>query len=235
VPQSIEEPQQCYDINVAGTSNMLEAARAHLVSTFIFSSSAAVYGPYEGQCYENQSCNPTSPYGTSKLIGELLCMQYRTHYNIATVALRYFNVWGERQNPHGPYASAMARFSHSIQHNMPITIFGDGSQTRDFISVVQVVEANLNLGMTAPRLTDKLADKPIFNIATGKSVSIVNLLDQLKKQYPHYSGTISFLPARPGDIKHSGGSNKAYRAALGITSNQRPHRRNSIVRSSSHF
>jgi len=210
VPESVEKPQACFDINITGTNNLLEAARLHSAHTFVFSSSAAVYGPRDGVCSETLPCNPTSPYGTSKRIGELLCMQYRTNYNLATVALRYFNVWGARQNPHGPYAGAMARFSYNMQHNIPITIFGDGSQTRDFIPVSQVIEANLNLGMQAKNLVSD----PIFNIATGKSISIVKLLDQLKKQYPHYTGTISFLPARPGDILHSSANIKAYLAAL---------------------
>jgi UDP-glucose 4-epimerase len=246
VPESIEKPQACFDININGTNNLLEAARLHRTHTFVFSSSAAVYGPISGLCSETLHCNPTSPYGTSKRIGELLCMQYRTNYNLATVALRYFNVWGARQNPHGPYAGAMARFSYNMEHNLPITIFGDGSQTRDFIPVAQVVEANLNLGMRAAyfmptNLTSKshtLANSqiinratnsslssstdtsnpysrdPIFNIATGKSISLLKLLDQLRKQYPHYTNTISFLPARPGDIQHSSANIKAYLAAL---------------------
>jgi UDP-glucose 4-epimerase len=104
-----------------------------------------------------------------------------------------------------------------MQHNLPITIFGDGSQTRDFIHVSQVVDANLNMGMRAHNFghntnSPDFTSSPIFNIATGKSISIVKLLDQLKKQYPHYSGTISFLPARPGDIQHSSANIKAYLA-----------------------
>jgi UDP-glucose 4-epimerase len=216
VPESIEKPQACFDINITGTQNLLEAARLQKSHTLVFSSSAAVYGPYEGQCSESLPCKPSSPYGTSKRIGELLCMQYRTNYNLATVALRYFNVWGARQNPHGPYAGAMARFNYNMLHNLPITIFGDGSQTRDFIPVSQIIDANLNLGMRAKNLVTR---DPIFNIATGKSISILKLLDQLKKQYPQYTGTISFLPARPGDIQHSSANIKAYLAAL-----EREHR-----------
>jgi nucleoside-diphosphate-sugar epimerase len=126
VPQSIKEPDVCHRTNVDGTFNMLEAARRNGVDSFVFSSSAAVYGPHEGICSENTPIAPTSPYGFSKYIGEQYCHQYKTNFNISTAALRYFNVWGERQNPNGAYAAAVAKFTQHMKENTPITIFGDG-------------------------------------------------------------------------------------------------------------
>ncbi len=195
VPHSFIDPTLCHKVNVDGTFNILQAARQNNVSRVIFSSSAAVYGPHEGVCSEKTACNPTSPYGFSKLIGEYYCMQYRTNFNLSTVALRYFNVWGARQNSDGPYSSAVAQFSQKMKQNKPITIFGDGKQTRDFVSVGDVADANILLGMHAPQLKES-----VFNIASGKSITILNLIDELKKQFPDYTGSIQFAPARSGDV-----------------------------------
>lgn len=200
VPDSIQNPAHCYKTNVDGTFNILHAAHMNGVPRFIFSSSAAVYGTYEGICSENSTpCKPNSPYGFSKLIGEQLCAQYRTNYNVATVALRYFNVWGDGQNPNGAYAAVVAKFSDNMARNIPITIFGDGLQTRDFVHVSSIVNANLVMGMNA----DTLQDNYIFNIGTGKSITLLELIEQLKQQYPSYDEQTIFLPTRPGDVHHS--------------------------------
>ena len=198
VPQSIEAPKECYDINVNGTLNLLEAARTHNVERFIFSSSAAVYGPTDTLCTEETSLNPQSPYGYSKLIGELYCQQYAKNFGMNTVILRYFNVWGERQSPNGAYAAVVAKFVNQMRENLPITIFGDGQQTRDFVPVKEVAHANLKLGMMAHAIPGQL-----FNIATGKSVTLLELIDQLKKDFPYYKHSINFAPVRSGDIKSS--------------------------------
>lgn len=108
VPESIKKPYQCHDINIQGTVNLLEAARRNNVNTFVFSSSAAVYGQREGICSEVSTTAPTSPYGFSKLIGELYCKQYAHVFDMNTVILRYFNVYGAGQNPNGPYAAVVA-------------------------------------------------------------------------------------------------------------------------------
>ena len=139
VPQSLQEPALCHEVNVTGTQNLLEAARIHNVQRFIFSSSCAVYGQQTTPCSEQTPCNPTSPYAYSKLIGELLCQQYARVFKAPTLCLRYFNVIGERQNPYGPYAGVYAKFSDLMQQQSPVTIFGDGNQTRDFVAVQEVV------------------------------------------------------------------------------------------------
>jgi nucleoside-diphosphate-sugar epimerase len=156
-----------------------------------------VYGNTEELCHEDMPCNPQSPYGFSKRIGELLCQQYSASYNLETVILRYFNVYGPRQNTAGAYASARAKFSYLMKHNMPITIYGDGLQTRDFIHVEEVAQANLTTGVAS------IAPGDIFNIASGRSITLLELINQLKEQFPDYNQKIHFAPARPGDLKHS--------------------------------
>jgi len=198
VADSVENPTACHHINVDGTFNMLEAACKAGVKRFVFSSSAAVYGNIEGLCSENTPCLPVSPYGFSKRIGELYCQQYAHVLGLETVVLRYFNVFGPRQNPRGAYAGVVAKFNQHMRENKPITIYGDGKQTRDFVPVEAVVNANITLGAhTAIKPGD------IYNVATGQSISIIELVDRLRQQYPHFSGEIKFEPARASDISDS--------------------------------
>lgn len=199
VPQSIEQPRLCHHVNVDGTFNLLEAGRRSNVKRFVFSSSSAVYGQQEFQCSEDTPCSPQSPYGFSKLMGELCCKQYAQSFGLETVILRYFNVFGLRQNPHNPYAAAIAKFMHCMQHNIPITIYGDGQQTRDFVPIEHVVFANLLAGM----LPAEQVCGQVFNIATGHSTSLLTMIEKLKEQFPHYAHAITFKPARKGDIRHS--------------------------------
>lgn len=200
VPDSVVSPALCHATNVTGTFNLLEACRLHAITRFIFSSSAAVYGPYEGICHENSPCNPMSPYGLSKYIGERYCALYTQLYGIQTIALRYFNVYGDRQSPHHPYAGVVAQFRHRLAHDLPITIYGDGSQTRDFVPVSYVVEAN----MCAAHHVSNNLNARIINVASGKSISLLSMLQHLQeKEFPNYKGTIYFAPARSGDIHHS--------------------------------
>ena len=197
VPLSIQKPQLCHEINVNGTFNLLEAARINKVKKLLLSSSSAVYGDTTTPCHEQMSCNPVSPYGFSKLIDELICQQYSSTYGIETIILRYFNVYGPRQNPHSSYAGVVAKFNHNMQHNKPITIYGDGLQKRDFIHVNKVVQANLALARS------NIGSGEIFNIATGTSITLLDLIEQLKKEHPLYNNDIRFEPARLGDLKIS--------------------------------
>ncbi|MBS1986638.1 NAD-dependent epimerase/dehydratase family protein [Candidatus Dependentiae bacterium] len=208
VPGSMSDPTLCQNTNVIGTMNMLEACRQEGVERFILSSSAAVYGPQEEVCVETMQCAPTSPYGYSKWIGELLCQQYARCFGLKSICLRYFNVHGPRQNPAGAYAGAVAKFTFNMQHDLPITIFGDGTQTRDFIGVKHVAQANLQLALLDAEL---MTGQP-YNIATGHSISLLELIAQLKQEFPDYNKTITFAPARPGDIAHSAADCSAYQA-----------------------
>ncbi len=195
VPGSQAEPLNCYNINIQGTVNILEAARINKVKNFVFSSSSAVYGNQDGVCTEDLKCEPTSIYGVTKLIGELYCDQYQKSFGINTVCLRYFNVYGERQVVDGPYAAVYVKFQNALKNNQKITIFGTGLQQRDFVPVSKIVEYNLKAAIRAHSISGE-----VFNVASGKSVTILNLFENLKKQFPEYSQTVDFLPARSGDI-----------------------------------
>lgn len=212
VPGSVQDPQSCHQTNVDGTFNLLHAAQKHGIKRFVFSSTSSVYGPREDQCVETDThLNPVSPYGATKLMGELYCTQFTLLYNLNCVMLRYFNVYGPRQNPHSQYAAVVAKFEYHMKRNEPITIFGDGSQTRDFVSVNEVVHANLLNGMAE----EKIVAGQIYNIGTGKSISVLELAEDMKKQYPNYTGATKFEPARDGDVKHTQMSAKKYETLKG--------------------
>ena len=209
VPGSVKDPQGCHETNVDGTFHILQAAKKHTIKRVVFSSTSAIYGPREDTCSETDAhLNPISPYGATKLMGELYCKQYTQLYNVPCVMLRYFNVYGPRQNPHSQYAAIVAKFQYHMERNEPITIYGDGSQTRDFVSVHEVVLANLLVGM-APQ---ELVAGQLYNIGTGNSISILELASQMKKQYPHYTAATKFADARDGDVKHTQMSAQKYHA-----------------------
>lgn len=199
VPDSVARPELCHAINVDGTFNILNAARMNKVEKFIFSSSSAVYGNIDHPVSEDDICNPSSPYGISKYIDELLCKQFSTHYGLLTLILRYFNVYGPRQDPNAAYAAVVAKFTDCMQQNKSITVFGNGLQTRDFIHVYDVALANVIGGM---KLDDQ-SNEQIFNIASGKSVTLLDLIEELKKEYPHYTQKTLFAPKRSGDVMHT--------------------------------
>lgn len=198
VPASLENPYLYHKVNSEATCYLLEACRINSVKNFIFSSSSSVYGHHQKKCSESAFCSPNSPYGYSKLMAEFYCKEYAKLFNINTVILRYFNVFGERQNSNGPYACVVAKFREQLKNNQPITIFGDGTQTRDFIHVSEIVQANLKIGICADMLKGE-----IFNIATGKSIMLLTLLDNLRKEFPNWNQEVIFAPERAGDIKHS--------------------------------
>ena len=197
VAESVKNPKVCYDINVQGTAHMLEACRKNDVKNFVFSSSSAVYGQKNGLCNEDDPVDPQSPYASSKYDGETLCKEYAQTTNMNIAILRYFNVYGERQSADGSYAAVVARFSQQLKTGQPVTIFGDGKQTRDFIHVSQVAQANALLGMRDDLKGD------VFNVGSGKSITILELIEQLEKELNVKSAELTFSPARQGDIVHS--------------------------------
>jgi len=199
VPKSLEAPYECHETNVEGTFNLLESARINGTERFVFSSSSAVYGATEKPCVETMPCNPESPYGFSKLIGELYCKQFAHNFGLDTICLRYFNVFGERQNPQGDYAAVVAKFKEQIHNNRPITIFGDGLQKRDFVPVATVVDANIQLGA----LPKEQLRGDVVNIGSGKSITLLELIDMLAQEHPEYAQQIRFAAARPGDLRYS--------------------------------
>jgi UDP-glucose 4-epimerase len=194
VPQSIKYPALCEKINIDGTYNLLEACKINNIQTFIFSSSASVYGEKTEKCHEDDLPNPQSPYAKSKLLGEKLCKEYARDHKINTASLRYFNVYGPRQSFESAYSGVVAKFKHNLLNGKAITIYGNGKQKRDFIHVSQVALANLLIGSCT-----NLGGE-IFNIATGRSVTLLEMLSQLEKDTNRKNIEILFQPARKGDI-----------------------------------
>jgi len=194
VPYSFQYPVLCKQINIMGTKNLLHGCKVNNVRNFVFSSSAAVYGNKNDECNENDKPNPESPYAKSKLIGEQLCKEYSQKYGTNTVCLRYFNVYGDRQSTTSQYSGVVAIFKYNMQHNKPLIIYGNGKQSRDFIHVSKVVDANLRAGLAQNMQGE------VFNIASGKSITLLELIEQLETENNLRATNISFVPARTGDI-----------------------------------
>ncbi len=200
VPQSMDEPQSCFDVNISGTSLLFDAARKAGVSRAVVASSAAVYGESEAlPLLEDTPLQPKSPYAVSKRVNEMYAELFTNSFGFEVVALRYFNVYGPRQRPDSMYAAAVPIFARRLLDTKPVTIFGDGGQTRDLINVHDVVRANL-LASEHPKAAGQ-----VFNICTGVETRLLDLLDVLYELLPH-SPTHEFAAARPGDIYRSVGS-----------------------------
>ena len=208
VPGSVSNPDYCEKVNTLGTQNILEACIENEVKTLVFSSSAAVYGNKSEPCTETDTPNPLSPYAQSKLDGELLCKKYAEEHGMNTACLRYFNVYGDRQDPNGSYAAAAAKFKHNLLHKLPLTIYGDGMQTRDFIHVSKVVDANLKMASLGSTKGD------VFNIGTGKSINLFELIEILEGELNVKHSEITFQGNRKGDILHSQANCEKYKQIL---------------------
>ncbi|MDP4190728.1 MAG: NAD-dependent epimerase/dehydratase family protein [Bacteroidota bacterium] len=196
VPESIEKPLECVEINVVGLINVLDAAKASGVKKVVHSSSAAVYGDNpESPKLTTMRPMPKSPYGITKLDGEYYLEMYSENYGLGTISLRYFNVFGPRQDPKSQYAAAIPIFVSRALKNEPIIIYGDGDQTRDFIYVKDVVQANIQAA-TCKGISG------VFNVANGKSITIRQLAELVISETSSKS-QIVFEKERPGDIKHS--------------------------------
>lgn len=175
VQESIENPFKYEINNTLGTLNMLTCSSRCKVKRFVYSSSSAVYGNTDNlPCKESHSIDPISPYATQKYYGELLCKMFSEVYNLETISLRYFNIYGERQKITGAYAPVIGIFISQILNNQPMTIRGDGEQRRDFIYVGDVVSANI-LSMS-PK---KVGFGQVMNIGTGKNYSVNEIADMI--------------------------------------------------------
>lgn len=210
VPESMEKPQECFDINVTGTSKLFESARRSGVKRVVVASSAAVYGDSEAYpLSEDTPLKQLSPYAVSKRIDEMYAELFTNQFGLEVVALRYFNVYGPRQRPDSMYAAAVPIFIRRMLDNQPITVFGDGKQTRDLVNVKDVVQANL-LAAEHPK-----APGQIFNVCTGVETKLLDLLDILYKIFPNAPKHVHAEP-RPGDIYRSIGAPKKIMNALGF-------------------
>lgn len=197
VPESIDNPALCEDINVHGTQTLYEAAAANGVQSIVFSSTCAVYGAREGACSEDDDTQPSSPYAQSKLQGEQLGQQLAQNHRVSVANLRYFNVHGPRQSATGPYSGVVAAFTKKLKNGDEINIHGDGSQTRDFIHVDDVVTANLQAGLVREMRGQ------VINVASGASMTLLALLKNLEGELGTQPAAVTHGPARVGDIKHS--------------------------------
>ncbi len=195
VPQSVNDPLRSNEVNITGTLKVLEAAKKCGVRKLIFSSSSAVYGETESlPISEKNPINPLSPYAVTKATGELYCRVYSEIYDLPTIALRYFNVFGPKQDPESQYAAVIPIFIDKILKNQRPVIYGDGEQTRDFVNVKQVVDANI--------LAAESNETGTYNIGLGKSTTI-NYLFEMIKETMEKDITPVYKNERHGEIKHS--------------------------------
>jgi len=197
VPRSIEEPQASFRDNILGTFNVFEAARNCNVERVIFASSAAVYGDNEVlPLSEKAATHPMSPYALEKQYAEQLAKLYYDLYNISSVALRYFNVYGPRQSPSSPYSGVISILIDRLLKRQNINIYGDGEQTRDFIYVKDVVEANM-------QALQAVEGAFIFNLGTQHNISINEMLKTLQEILNITTLKLTHKQSRNGDIRHS--------------------------------
>jgi nucleoside-diphosphate-sugar epimerase len=197
VPKSILDPLKSHEANVNGTLQLLIAARDAGVRRVVYASSSSLYGDSPTlPKHEGMMPNPLSPYGAQKLFGEMYCQVFTKAYGLETVSLRYFNVFGPRQDATSQYSGVLALFIPAVLQNRQPKIYGDGLQSRDFTYVQNVVEANL-LSCTAPGVGGEA-----FNIACGDRITVNSMLQQINKILGNDITPI-YADPRPGDIKHS--------------------------------
>jgi nucleoside-diphosphate-sugar epimerase len=197
VPRSVDDPAASHEINATGTLTLLRAAREAGVRRFVYSSTSAAYGPEPSlPSRESDPPLPISPYAVSKLAGEHYCTAFFHCYGMETVSLRYFNVFGPRQAWTGPYANAIPVFTRALLEGRPAPVFGDGKQTRDFVYVDDVVQANLAAAES------KAAPGRFYNVASGVRLSVLEMIDLIAGALG-VKPAIEFRPPRVGDVLHT--------------------------------
>lgn len=209
VVKSMEDPDETYSVNVLGTSNVLDVAREKSIPRIIFASSCALYGNIENlPINEEENPMPQTPYAVSKLLGEILGNYYYARHGYTFVALRFFNVYGERQCPNSQYSGVISRFLDAVRQGDKPQVFGDGQQSRDFVYVKDVVAALCDAmgGKT-------LSGSSVYNVCTGRKVTLLDLLEILSRHGNCRSP--DFLKARVGDLRNSVGTFSKIREELG--------------------
>jgi len=209
VQVSVENPRLALEVNVTGTLNVLEAARSVGARRFVLASSAAVYGDHTAlPLKEELAHRPLSPYAMSKAAGEGLCLAYTASYGLPTVALRFFNIYGPRQDPRSPYSGVISIFVERMRQELPPVIFGDGRQTRDFVYVKDLVEAILLAGEREEAVGG------VLNIAGGRETTVLQLAATLN-QVLGTDLTPTFGPPRSGEVRYSRGDARRAQEKLG--------------------
>lgn len=211
VPRSIDKPLETHANNVDGTIALLEAARAAKVKRFVYAGSSAVYGDQPGfPRRESMAADPLSPYAVSKLGGELYALLYHRQHGLPVVCLRFFNVYGPRQDPESAYAAVIPRFLAAVQRRDPFPVYGDGHQQRDFVFVGDLVQAIL-AALVKPGAAGR-----VLNIGGGKPCSILDVA-RIVASAAGIKSQVKFLPARPGDPCKSQADIKLARKILGFS------------------
>ncbi len=197
VPRSVDDPIRSNDANVTGTVNLLTAAKEKKIKRLIFAASSSAYGDVDvSPKVESLRPQPKSPYGVSKLTGEYYCRAFYECYGLEAVSLRYFNVFGPNQDPTSQYSAVIPKFITAILKDEPPTIYGDGTQSRDFTYVENIIVGNL-LACTAPK-----APGEMVNLACGESINLLELVRIINEILGKDIEPV-FGPPRPGDVKHS--------------------------------
>ena len=190
IGECVENPIHCYQNNVVGTATALQAARLSGVKRFIFSSTSAIYKSGWRIFSEGGPEEPLNPYSSSKKCGEEMCRIYSDLYDLNTVCLRYFNVYGPRQHTEGQYSPVIGVFTRQREENKPLTIVGDGEQTRDFVHVRDVAKANISAAENCNTTAE------VYNVGTGEEYSVQQIADMI-------CPIQTYIDQRPGEIKYS--------------------------------
>ena len=203
VPRSVANPLETHDACVNGTFNLLLAAKDAGVRRFIYAASSSAYGDQPTlPKVESMKPEPLSPYAAAKLVGEHYCRVFTQVYGLDTYALRYFNVFGPRQNPSSQYSGVISRFIDAFMKGGQPTIYGDGEQSRDFTYIANVVDANIKA------MEAKDGSGEVMNVANGEKVSLLELVEVMKRVTGRQGVEIDFQPERKGDVKHSQADNR---------------------------
>lgn len=199
VPRSINDPLTTNGVNITGTLNIFTAAKEKGISRVVYAASSSTYGDHPGlPKVEDTIGKPLSPYAVTKYVNELYAQVYGNLYGVGFIGLRYFNIFGPKQNPNGPYAAVIPLFAEALLNNKPPVINGDGSHSRDFTFVDNAVQANILSLFTE---NDKAVNQ-VYNIACGHQTSLLQLFDYLKKEAASILQPL-LGPERKGDVKHS--------------------------------
>lgn len=198
VPRSIDNPIETHQACVNGTFNVLLKARDAGVRRVVYAASSSAYGNQEAlPKVETMRPEPLSPYAAAKLMGEYYCQVFTSVYHLETICLRYFNVFGPRQNPSSHYSGVISRFVDTLMGDKTPVIYGDGETSRDFTYVANIVNANINAAQTPHGIGE------VMNVANGERITLNELLEVLKKITDRHDAHADYQPERAGDIKHS--------------------------------